>query len=376
MKLLRILFSVAVLVIIVCAIALGALMIFINPNKLKPVIAESVKNQTGYNLLMEGDFSWSFYPRIGISVDHIALSVPGQSKPFLDLHHVTFVTELAELLHGNQKLRGDIDISNMKLLNLQAQQVHLGLHWQDQVLTLQPITANLYQGTLVGSAHGSHLSENPYWDWDIQTSDVQLHPFFQDVYGQDAKVYFSGLGKIKLRAWTQGNTRDQILNHLNGSSEFSLANGEINGIDLNYLIQSADALINKQPLIAPSTLDQTHFDSFNGTATIKNGIVSTNEVILRSPAMIASGAGSIDLILEAINMQLHVTPQKEAQNHWVIPVMIIGNLYRPDARLDVTELNIMIAKDKIEKIKNTIEQKMKEHFSGKTNKFFKKMIGK
>ena len=287
MKLIRLILSIAALLTIVCAIAFVSLSIFIDPNKLKPVIAAELMKQTGYQAAIDGKFTWSFYPRIGVNVEHIALYVPKQSVPFIDLHDVTFVTEIAELLQGNQKLRGDIYISNMKLLNMQASKTHVGLRWQDQVLTLQPISAQLYEGTLEGVAHGSGLSELPRWDWDMQAVNIQMHPLLQDVNGVESKLNLSGTGQIRLRAVAQGKSREQILNSLNGTAEFSMKSGVVEGIDLNYIVRSADAIINKQPVVLPAAISQTEFDSLTGTAVIKNGVAVTNDIALNSTPITA-----------------------------------------------------------------------------------------
>jgi uncharacterized protein involved in outer membrane biogenesis len=377
-KFIKVFLAIVVLLAFVCVIAISALVIFINPNKLRPIIAAEVKAQTGYDVIIDGNFSWSFYPKLGVKVEHIAFLLPSKSVPFIDLHNVTFVTELGQLLHGQQKLRGDIYISDAKLLNLHAQNTHVGLHWQNKVLLLQPITANLYSGSLEGVAHGKALSSmTPLWDWDVKFSNIQLRPLFQDINGVDSKLKISGTGQIKLRAAIQGKTRDQILTSLNGATTFSLQKGAVEGLDLNYLLRTADAIINKQSLPPiTTTLNETAFDRFQGTANITAGMVSTNDLILSSPAFTINGSGRINLLLQAINLQLRMTPQKEARTQWVIPILVTGDIYRPEARLDITELNIMLAKTTLDKIKTRASEEVKEHFSGKTAELLQDLLGK
>lgn len=376
MKLIRIVVSTTVLVLIVCAIAISALMIFINPNKLKPIIAAELNKQTGYQAVIDGRFSWTFYPSLGVKVEHIALSVPKQSKPFIDLHDVTFKTALTDLIKGNQKVEGDIYIAKLTVLNVEAQHAHVGMHWQNQILTLDPIKADLYDGSLVGVAHGSGLSGQPSWDWNMTLANIQLLPLLQDVNGADSKLKISGIGDLKLSGSAQGKSREEVLNSLNGLMTFGLRNGVVQGVDLNYLVRSADALINKQPLTAPETISETNFDSFAGSAIIKNGVAVTNDLSLTSPALTLTGAGSVNLILQAVNMQLRIAPQKNLTTHWVIPVLVSGNVTRPDVRLDATELNIMVAKEKLDKVKNKVRQEIKEHISGKAGDVLQSLLGK
>ena len=62
----------------------------------------------------------------------------------------------------------------------------------------------------------------------------------------------SGVGQLKLTGATQGSNRDQLISHLGGITEFKVQNGVVEGMDLNYLITSADALLNKK------TISRTH----------------------------------------------------------------------------------------------------------------------
>jgi uncharacterized protein involved in outer membrane biogenesis len=388
-KLLRIIISIVVLMIFVCIVGISALIMFINPNKLKPIIAAEIKTQTGYEAIIDGSFSWSFYPKVGVTVEHIALLVPKQPTPFIDLHNVIFVAELRQLLQGKQKLRGDIYISDVKLLNVHAQDAHVGLHWQNKTLLLQPIIAKLYDGSLEGIAHGRALSSGaPQWDWDMHLTHIQLHPFFQDINGVNAKLKISGIGQITLHGTVQGKTREQIVSSMRGSSTFTLQNGVVEGLDLNYLLRSADALINKQPIppIATAT-NETAFDRLQGTANIVGGVASTSDLLLTSPAFMINGSGRINLLSQIMNLQLRMTPQKDARTQWIIPILVTGDLTHPDAQLDMTELNIILAKislekikdkaiESIEKIKTKASEKVKEHFSGKTAELLQDLLGK
>lgn len=375
MKAIRIIVSVVFLLVFVGAIGIGSLLFFIDPNKLKPVIAEQVQKNTGYGLLIEGQLSWSFYPRVGIKVEHIALYSPKQNRPFIDLHNVIFVTELKELLHGKQALRGDIYIASIKLASALATEAHVGLNWKDNILTLAPMTANFYTGTVSGAAHGRDLAALPHWDWDIQFKQVQIKPLLQDINGVDSKLKIAGLGNLTFQAQSQGKSQEQILNNLNGAFVYNITNGIVEGMDLNYFVQSAEAIINKQPLSTPTNLNETQFDSLVGAATIRNGMAEINTLTLTSPAFITRAHGSVNLPYQAVNLQLQITSQQEAKTQWAIPVMLTGSMARPDVRLDLTELNIMVAKKDLEKMKSKVHDEVARHLSGDAKVMMNKLLG-
>lgn len=375
MKYIKMLASIAVLFAAVIAVSIGTLYLFINPNKLKPVLAAELAKHTGYDVLIDGEFKWAFYPRIGIKADHIALYVPKQQTPFVDLKNITFVTDMLELLQGNQKLLGDVYVAEIKLLNVSLTHVHVGVHWREQILSLQPIAATMYAGTLSGAIQGSQLAALPKWEWDLKLEDAALAPLMQQLNDSQSKLRFTGVANLSMQATTQGKNRDMCLGSLNGKLVFDLKQGTIEGIDINHLLQAADAMIRKQSAPVLSGISQTVFERLTGSMIIKNGVAATNDLILQAPTFKTSGAGSLNLVFESINMQLRVAPTSNATTQWVIPIMITGNLYQPDARLDVTEINIMIAKDKLDKIRAKMDEEVRKHLSGKTGTLLQNILG-
>lgn len=374
MKLLRILLSIAGLLLLVCVLAIAALLMFADPNKLKPVIAEEIKQQTGYQLAIDGNLSWSIYPHVGIKVERMALRAPDQPQAFIDLQGVNIAVRLGALLRGERKLTGDVYIRDVRLMNVHAVQARVGMRWQNNILTLAPINALLYDGTLFGTAHGINLSGVPRWDWDIAMDGVQVKPLLADVNGPDAKLSLSGIGSIHLKANTQGKNRDELLEQLNGQGEFSLKNGVINGIDINYFVQSADALLNKKSLTAPENLNQTSFDSLTGSFTVKEGDAKTEDMLLTSSAFLMRGQGNLNLLPQTIDLQLQIKSQNTLKTQWEIPVLVTGALGKPDVQLDMASINQMLTQKEFEKVKEKVREKAKE-ITGKAGEFLQNLLG-
>src|SRR3990167_2577000 len=150
MKLIRIVASSAVLLVALCILAVFLFALFMDPNRLKPMIAETLQQETGYDVVVDGPCSWSFYPYPGITVAHIAFSAPANTTPFVDLHKVTFVTQLTALLHGRLGY-SHFYVNDGRLFDISVEHAYIGMHWQNKQLLLKPITAKLYGGTLQGS---------------------------------------------------------------------------------------------------------------------------------------------------------------------------------------------------------------------------------
>lgn len=90
---------------------------FFDPNDLKPRLVEAVKAQSGLELALEGPLSWSFYPRIGVSVEDALAWLPEQSQQddaFAAVDRAEVSLAFAPLLSGEIAIDGLI-LDGMRL---------------------------------------------------------------------------------------------------------------------------------------------------------------------------------------------------------------------------------------------------------------------
>ncbi len=90
---------------------------FFDPNDLKPRLVEAVKEQSGLELALEGPLSWSFYPRIGVSIEDAQAWLPEQSQqdePFAGVDRAEVSLAFAPLLSGEIAIDG-LTLDGMRL---------------------------------------------------------------------------------------------------------------------------------------------------------------------------------------------------------------------------------------------------------------------
>ncbi|EPC02901.1 hypothetical protein L861_24145 [Litchfieldella anticariensis FP35 = DSM 16096] len=103
---------------------------FFDPNDLKPRLIEVVRQQSGLELSLEGPLSWSFYPRLGVSVEQAEAWLPEQSQeegPFVAFDRAEVSLAFAPLLSGEIAIDG-LMLDNMHL-NLERDEQGRG-NWQ------------------------------------------------------------------------------------------------------------------------------------------------------------------------------------------------------------------------------------------------------
>ena|SRR3990167_7171943 len=372
MKVVKLSLAILGLIIVVAALAIGSFLFFMDPNQLKPVIIAEVQKKTGYQLTIDGKLSWSFFPRLSVYIDRMTLTAPRQTMPFVELRQIKMATDPTQLIYGKQQLQGNIRIAYVKYMNVKAQDMNVSVQWQNNKLTLNPLFAKLYDGTLRGQARGSLFSTTPQWDFNILLERIEFGSLLKDL-DRENKINISGIGQVSLQAETQGINKEQLLKNLNGNSTFSLDQGVLQGIDLNYFVESANALLNKAtPPMPPVGEPQTMFNRLTGTMRIQNGVTKTDDLLLTSPSFTTKAQGDIDLVNQAVNYQLQVTPSAQQKINWIVPVTVFGNLARPSVRLDMIMLEGMIAKEQFKKIKSKIQEEAKK-LPEKINRFLQNL---
>jgi uncharacterized protein involved in outer membrane biogenesis len=372
----RIIFSIIALVVVVAVVALGSLIYFIDPNKMRPVIVEEVMNRTGYQLAIYGKLNWRLFPVVGINVERMTLTAPDQLEPFMDLRNITIASKLSQLIHGNKNIEGDVRIADVQLLNIHASNASVKLGWQQNVLSLSPIKALLYGGTLTGMASGSNLNQQPHWDWDVKLDGVQLQQLLIDANKGRTKLNVSGKAHVEMLAGTSGSNQEQMLNELNGEVKFNAVNGSVSSIDINYLIRSAEALINKQPIAPPPEgAVETRFDDLSGNVTIRKGNAITNDVVLKAPAFVTKAKGSLNLSRQLLNISLQVDPSQSTIK-WEIPVLITGSLSSPDVRVDMSQMQRFLAQTQLDKVKDRVRDEISKRVPGKAGEALQNLLGR
>lgn len=116
-QLLRILLAAVGILAIVAVAAVVYVTTFLDPEDFKPRLTSVVEEQTGLNLALEGPITWSFYPRIGVSVEKARAWLPEQveeSAAFAAIDRAEVSVSFGPLLRGEIAVDG-LTLDGMRL---------------------------------------------------------------------------------------------------------------------------------------------------------------------------------------------------------------------------------------------------------------------
>ncbi len=266
---------------------------------------------------------------------------------------------------------GTIKVGKVKVVNLHSDTIVATLRGQKGQFRVNPLSARLYQGAYSGDLRFNVREDTPTLGMDEKLTGVEAGPLLKDFLGKD---YVTGKANLAAKMTARGIEPMAVRQSLNGNGRFSFENGQVKGVNIGYLIRKAYALYKKQP-VPPEEVQETDFTDLGGSFTVKNGLVSTNDLSARSPLFKVDGKGTAHLVSEKLDMRLETTivsDLKNAANQNIdelkgvtIPITIKGSFTDPRFGVDVESVLRAKAKAAVEKKKEEVEQKAKEQLEEK-----------
>jgi len=198
-------------------------------------------------------------------------------------------------IQGNMAI-GKLTISNAKLSNIK-----LSLNGKDGKIKLDPVTADLYQGTYSGKIHLNATGKFPRLTINSALKGIQVEPLLKDLTGE-AKL--RGTGDFSAALIAAGADTDTMKKTLNGQMGFNFRNGAIKGFNLGKIMRQANSLKDSFTLKV-SKNEETDLSEITGNPVATNGVIRLDDLIGKSPGLRLSGNGVLaDLSRNSINYKV------------------------------------------------------------------------
>jgi AsmA protein len=154
------------------------------------------------------------------------------------------------------------------------------------------MSANLYQGTLAGSAVVN--ANNNGFAVKQQLAGISVGPLLRDAANKDI---LEGRGNVALDVTTTGQTPTALKKALNGTASLALKDGAIKGVDVAGLLRQAKAILGSKGAIEEQAKGgkKTDFTELTGSFAIKNGVAHNDDLQAKSPLVRLAGAGDINI---------------------------------------------------------------------------------
>lgn len=239
-------------------------------------------------------------------------------------------------------------VGKLTAKNAKLEDVHLKIAAKEGVLSLDPLTMRLYQGTAAGKTVVNFKGASPVTDVQLHLDKVQVHPLLKDLADQD---FIEGTANTQVALSMTGEDPARVKQSLNGKGRLVFTDGAIIGVDLAHMARNVKAALGGQAASGPKP--RTDFAELLVPFTIENGVFHTAETSLKSPLLRLLATGQADLVKETLDFRIDpklvgtIKGQGDEKDRsgLGVPIIVSGSFANPDFRPDVEAL----AKDRLKK---------------------------
>jgi AsmA protein len=273
--------------------------------------------------------------------------------------------DLALPEHNTMNLDGTMQIGDLRLAGMQFASVGTRVVIGGGNAKLENARAKLYGGEFNGNFFVQAAGKEPGLNLDGKATGLQLQPIIEALTGQPAN--FSGTGSFVLNLTGHGRTITDNLKTAGGSASFEMLNGAIKGFNVGHTICKLYN-VTQGAAAPPDQPKQTAYEFMKGSATVKDGTASTNDMLARTAYMDINAHGALGLLEQKLDygVDAKLTNKIPIQNcntldrhvGLQIPFTVKGTIAEPTILPDFSKL---VQREIREKAKDKLIDRLLKH---------------
>jgi len=162
----------------------------------------------------------------------------------------------------------------------------------DGLVTVNPLSGQLYEGSFKANASIDARSQTPRWQVQAKVSDVKTLPLLTQLAEMQQ---FSGLANIDLDLNTTGNRVSTLRNNAKGQANFAIKQGKFEGTSMSAYACEGIALMHKESIDTSTWPKVTNFEDLSGAVTINGNAINNSALTAQLKGMALEGKGAIDI---------------------------------------------------------------------------------
>ncbi|WFS61498.1 AsmA family protein [Pseudodesulfovibrio thermohalotolerans] len=238
----------------------------------------------------------------------------------------------------------DVKVARLKVGGANFSEVSAAAKGGNGVLTVGPLSASAYGGTLKATFTADASKGAPVVETGIHVERLDVAGLSKDVTGT---AEYAGIADYESTLSAQGERMRDLLATLGGKFSFSLSDGVFPGVDLTRMTRTTVSSKNKQGTVEAEQTDSTRFGSITGTGTVANGVVNNRDLEVKAPGLRADGHGALSLVTRQIDyiVKAKLVPTASGQggksSHELfgvmVPIRVTGTIDKPRYWVSISE---------------------------------------
>jgi len=235
-------------------------------------------------------------------------------------------------------LDGKIKVGSLKAANVKIQDFLAHITAKKGVIDLDPLSLNLYQGSVASKVRLDVSRSNPKTQITLDSKGIQAGPLLKDAL---EKEIIEGILAANMTLSMTGESPDMIKKSLSGKGELKFVDGAIVGIDIANTARNAAAGLGMGEKTAAKP--RTDFAELKISFVADQGIVNIPGANIISPLIRLSAMGDANLVTEALDFRVEpkvvatLKGQGDTQHRsgLMVPLLITGSFDSPKIRPDL-----------------------------------------
>lgn len=222
----------------------------------------------------------------------------------------------ADEAEAGERTAGDIELSNdaltgidiggsarvgrLGIAGLELANVSTSLAIGGGRASVESARADLYGGRFEGGLGVDTTGDRPTLALTGQAAGVALEPLVTALTGGSV---FSGTGNLDLDLKGTGATIAENIATAAGAVSFSLTNGALDGFNLGHSLCKLFNAATSAAAPAANVPDVTEFQLVQGSATVRDGIASSDDLLFRTSYLDNRGGGRVALVEQRLDYE-------------------------------------------------------------------------
>ena len=272
------------------------------------------------------------------------------------------------------RLDGKLAVGSLTAANIHVTNADVAVKARDGVLTIEPLSADLYDGNVRMQARVDASGDTPRYSLKGNLNGLQFAPLLKDVAGTDR---VAALANMNIDIRTQGKQVASMKRALDGNFGFDLRDGAFSGFNLAQVIAAARSRLSGDgEATAKSGVaedETTPFNRFDGAFNINDGVLSSSKALeFNTRVLNAKGSGQYDLAANALDYTVDALIPDDASGALeelaglTIPIKLSGNLLSPSYKLDIASALRGAAEQRVQEEKSKLQDKARKKIEEKT----------
>ncbi len=264
--------------------------------------------------------------------------------------------------------RGTLAIGEAVFAGIRFTKLRLGVTARDGDVRFNPVEATAYGGQYRGDVGIAAAGDTPRVTLDQTLSEVDFAPLLTDLFETQR---LSGKGSFNAKLTATGRNTEALQKTLNGTLDFGVKDGALEGADLWYEIRRARAVLRQQAIPERTGARRTAFTALAGTGTVRDGVIESRDLTMAMAYLRVAGTASLDLPKSEIDSRLEATvlriPAEGADTGGMqelvnarIPVRITGPFADPGVRPDIEDYLENKVRERVEEETEKVEEKLRD----------------